>query len=152
MSSFTFNEVQLLNLREEDQPQVQFQNGIMTLMASRNGDQIMITAPIRDSLGISEKIPKSQLTSIIPSPIVRKSTQKSRHFKSNMCCGEKHPKAKLTENDIREMRSMAADKAYQLEFSGPHQMYMDLAKIYGIHYTTVYKIVNNQSWKHVANV
>jgi predicted transcriptional regulator len=28
---------------------------------------------------------------------------------------------------------------------------MDFAKIYNIHYTTAYKIVHGQSWKHLNN-
>jgi len=67
-------------------------------------------------------------------------------------CGEAHAKAKLTEQDVREMRELFNDKGYRSTFKSSYEMYLDLAKTYKVHYTTAYKIINGQSWKHVANV
>ena len=151
MSSFTFHEVQLLNITKDDRPQIQIQDGVMTLMATRGGDQIMITAPVQDATEISKIAAASQIKAAIKPANKRRVFKPRRNFGGRQRYGENHPKAKLTEQDIREMRALASDEAYKLEFESPHHMYMDLGNIYKVHYTTVYKIVHGQSWKHVVN-
>ena len=53
--------------------------------------------------------------------------------------GERVGSAVLTETNILEIRRLASDK----------QTYNQIAKQFGIHKATVYKIVNRKSWTHV---
>jgi DNA invertase Pin-like site-specific DNA recombinase len=53
--------------------------------------------------------------------------------------GERVGSAVLTETNILEIRRLASDK----------QTYNQIAKQFGIHKDTVYKIVNRKSWAHV---
>ncbi len=55
--------------------------------------------------------------------------------------GEKHPQAKLTDDDVRNMRIL-------YETKGIRQV--DLAAQFGIKQATVSKILLRQSWSHVA--
>ena len=61
-----------------------------------------------------------------------------RHSKGRSCVGERHPLAKLTEEDVLEIRrtygTISAKKA---------------AKIYGICPTKVKDIRNYRSWRHI---
>ena len=50
-----------------------------------------------------------------------------------------------------EMREIFNDKSYRKYFGSDHQILEEFAKIYNIHYTTAYKIVRGQSWKHLNN-
>ena len=53
--------------------------------------------------------------------------------------GERISSSVLTEDNVREIRKLSAAK----------QTYIQIAKQFGIHKDTVYKIVNRKSWAHV---
>ena len=53
--------------------------------------------------------------------------------------GERISSSVLTESNVREIRKLSAAK----------QTYVQIAKQFGIHKDTVYKIVNRKSWAHV---
>jgi hypothetical protein len=150
MNSFQFQAVQVLNLSAEDHPTCRIEGHQLTLTATRNGEQIIITAPISNSSELTQQ-PKAVKMPTPARPQLRKSTHR-RTVNRDYPRGEQHPKAKLTEQDIKEMRELFADPDYINTFRSTYEAYIDLAKTYKIHYTTVYKIVNGQSWKHVANV
>lgn len=54
--------------------------------------------------------------------------------------GVKHPKSKLTENDVLELRSRYATGKYT---------FATLGRIYGVSYQTVQGIINKKYWKHL---
>ena len=54
--------------------------------------------------------------------------------------GEDHPRAKLTKEDVIELRDMYASGGYTQK---------ELAEIFGIHKGNVAQIVNRYTWKHV---
>jgi DNA invertase Pin-like site-specific DNA recombinase len=58
---------------------------------------------------------------------------------NNQARGERISSSVLTEDNIREIRGLSAAK----------QTYVEIAKQFGIHKDTVYKIVNRKSWAHV---
>jgi DNA invertase Pin-like site-specific DNA recombinase len=58
---------------------------------------------------------------------------------NNQARGERISSSVLTEDNIREIRRLSAAK----------QTYVEIAKQFGIHKDTVYKIVNRKSWAHV---
>jgi Mor family transcriptional regulator len=45
---------------------------------------------------------------------------------------------------------MAVDKGYIASFGSKYAAMLDLSRIYKIHVTQIYKIVNRQSWKTVS--
>jgi DNA invertase Pin-like site-specific DNA recombinase len=53
--------------------------------------------------------------------------------------GERISSSVLTEDNVREIRRLASDK----------QTYVQIAKRFGIHKDTVYKIINRKTWAHV---
>lgn len=143
MTTFQFKAVQLLQLREADNPTVRIEDGTLTISADRDGDQILITTPVTDTL----ELPKQ-----VAAPVAaRKVQRKQRYWNRNSPRGEDHAKAKLKEQDIREMRAMFRDEQYRKGFGSMYALYIDIAKAYNVHYTTVYKIVHGQSWRHVAD-
>jgi len=58
---------------------------------------------------------------------------------NNQARGERISSSVLTEDNVREIRKLSAAK----------QTYVQIAKQFGIHKDTVYKIVNRKSWAHV---
>jgi predicted DNA-binding protein (UPF0251 family) len=53
--------------------------------------------------------------------------------------GERHPRAKLTEHEVRAMRAYDLDQHSLRQIGANH----------GVHWTTVRSVVNNETWKHV---
>jgi predicted transcriptional regulator len=147
VSSFQFKAVQLLQLSEADNPTIKIEDGTLTIAANRDGDQILITSPVPSTSVLSQKAKAVQAAPVVTKPVRRK----SRYWSRNPRYGENHAKAKLKEQDIREMRALSLDEDYRKGFDSMHALYLDLAKAYNVHYTTVYKIVHGQSWKHVKN-
>ena len=58
---------------------------------------------------------------------------------NNQARGERVSSSVLTEDNVREIRNLSAAK----------QTYVQIAKQFGIHKDTVYRIVNRKSWTHV---
>lgn len=139
MSPFNFHAIQTLEIGPADSPRVDVQNGRLVLTASRDGDQIMITAPIDSVMPISTK-------TIVKAP--RKPGRRINP-KHNRRVGENHCLAKLTEADVRKIRTLAADPTYASNFSGLYSMSKELAKDLSVHHTTVLKIIEGRSWRHV---
>lgn len=138
MSSFNFRPVHLLELNDTDSPSIDVQEGHLILTAERNGEQIRITAPLKNVL------PQVQATTV----------HKPRRSPRFMTGGEKRAgelngMAKLTDSEVREMRLLLADPKLSAGFSSKQALYEEIAKIYKVHFATVRSIAHNQSWKHV---
>lgn len=147
MSTFQFKAVQLLQLSATDNPVISIEDGTLTITAHREGDKIYITTPVPSTSPLSSQLQKPKAAQIAPK-IVRK---KPRYRHSNAPKGEAHSKAKLTEQDVREMRSLFGDSEYRKGFGSIYAICEEIAKAYGVHVTTVYKIVHGQSWRHVKD-
>lgn len=64
-------------------------------------------------------------------------------FDNSATRGENHPKHKLTEEDVREIR-----QRYIKGSHGPNST-PSLAKEFGVHQRKIWEIVNMKAWKHV---
>jgi hypothetical protein len=128
---FNFQAVQTLKITAEDSPNIDVHDGYLVLTATRNNDQIMITAPINSVL------PSVKAVEVKTSKVKSKSTRRFR------------PLAKLTAERVVELRSKAASSEFMEQFNSANAAYCALAQEYGIHLTTVYGIVNRHSWKNI---
>ncbi|WP_366465998.1 HNH endonuclease [Paracoccus methylarcula] len=62
--------------------------------------------------------------------------------------GERNPKAKLTEDDVRRIR-----REYRLiKIPGSGRSVSELENAYGVHRATICSIANGRSWKHVKEL
>ncbi len=66
-----------------------------------------------------------------------------------VCRGEDLPHAKLTEDDIREIRAMHHYKMEQIEILNKKYSAKAIAQKYGVHYRTIEKILSYETWRHV---
>lgn len=57
--------------------------------------------------------------------------------------GESNPNAKLTEDNVREIR-----RRYKGDKRGPNTQ-LQLGKEFGVHQRKIWEIVNGKAWKHV---
>ena len=140
MSPFSFHAVQTLEIGPDDCPQIDVQNGRLVLTASRGGDQIMITAPINSVI---------QTTSATTVKSTRRARRRRINPDQNYRTGENHVLAKLTEADVRKIRALAADPSYASQFTSIYTMSKEMAKGLNVHFTTVMKIIEGRSWRHV---
>ena len=153
VNSFQFQAVQVLNLTAEDHPLCKIEGRQLTVTANRGVDQIVINIALPHSSELL-RLPQQTQPMQIQSPArprVHKRPAR-RAMNRTYSRGEDHCRAKLTEQDVREMRELFADQDYRGTFKSAYEVYLDLAKTYKIHYTTAYKIINGYSWKHVTNV
>lgn len=139
MAPFTFDSIQSLCLSREDNPAVDIHNDEIVITAERNGERIVITAP---------------LPGIVHAPVAQttvKTTKWQKPFKvkRNMPKGEDHTRSKLTEKDVKEMRAMYADPSIMRGYANRHEFFNEVGKAYGVHFTTVSKIINRRSWTHI---
>ncbi|KKN27389.1 hypothetical protein LCGC14_0865170 [marine sediment metagenome] len=56
--------------------------------------------------------------------------------------GENHPKAKLTDNNVREILQLFYEKGYSQ---------IALRKMYNVSLTAICNIINRKSWKHIKH-
>lgn len=70
----------------------------------------------------------------------RKQNAEERVLHGTQVVGEGHPLAKLTAEDVIEIRRMYAAGGYRMS---------DLACLFGVSASKVCQVINRQSWKHV---
>lgn len=156
LMTFFFQNVQLLDLSSEDNPSIDVQNNRLVISAQRGSERIQITAPI------SGLLPSAVVRTQVKNQATNKTQKTPLRFKfnprkgatlpaSHKAVGENNPLSKMNEESVRELRAMAADPDYQKEFKSRQAMIVDLGKTYNIHWTTVYNIINNKSWKHIID-
>jgi hypothetical protein len=147
VSTFQFKAVQLLQLSETDNPVISIKDGTLTITANREGDKIYITSPVSNEV----YFPQTQVTTPTPRVVTKSVRRKPRYLGVNVRRGEDHAKAKLKDQDIREMRALFRDEKYRKTFGSVYGVCQDLATAYGVHVTTVYKIVHGQTWRHIKD-
>lgn len=149
MSSFTFHAIQSLDITEADSPNIDVQDDLLILTATRGVDRIRITAPL--SSVVSPATTKSPAPAETPKAPIRRRTQYTSAVRTyGFKPGEKSPMAKLKEAEVREIKTLAADQSYINSFRSEHALMKDLAQAYKVHPTTVYQILRGTTWRHVA--
>lgn len=138
MSPFLFQSVQSLTLSKEDKPQIDIHGGNLVLTAERAGERIVITAPLAGS------VPQVAQT-VVNAP--KRNARKRRNYLH--ISGQNHKLAKLTEDQVKEIRHMADDPALMATYGSRSAFYQELAKIYNVHQTTIGHIVTRETWKHI---
>ena len=155
MSPFNFEPIQILDIKPEDNPQIDVKDGLLLIKASRGSDRIVITAPLH---------------SVLPTPVETTVRSGSRNRSrprvyrrkpaiqpgtilpaAHGAVGENSVNSKLTESEVREMRSLVKDPSYAQTFESRQKMIYDLATVYKVHWTTVHKIITKKSWRHIAD-
>jgi hypothetical protein len=144
MSPFQFQAVQTLDIASEDQPNIDVQNGKLILTAMRGGDQIRITAPL------NSVIPTITTKATVVKPAARSARKNRSNYTRNVSRGEDSGQAKLTEAQVREIKSLVKDVTYRKTYPSDHAMLVDIGKTYNVHYTTIYSIYRGVTWKHVV--
>ncbi len=141
MSPFNFHAIQTLALEPSDNPNIDVQNGRLVLTASRGEDQIMITAPL------NSVVPASVQTTVKAPRRAKRRNHARNH--TNHPKGENHSLAKLTDANVREIRALAADQAYMSSFASKYAAVREISDAYKVHFTTVAKILDGKTWKHL---
>lgn len=145
MTSFQFRAVQVLDLTTKDSPVLELNGDQLTLTATRGAERIVINATIGANTDILKQ--SAKVVNLTPKKKKPHKTPNREYLR-----GESHPKSKLTEQDIHEIRELFNDTGYRMGFSSTYEVYLDLGKTYKVHYTTIYKVINGSSWKHVGPV
>ena len=149
MSPFTFHAIQSLDITEADSPNIDVQDDLLILTATRCVDRIRITAPL--SSVVSPATTKSPAPAETPKAPIRRRTQYTSAVRTyGFKPGEKSHMAKLKEAEVREIKTLAADQSYINSFRSEHALMKDLAQAYKVHPTTVYQILRGTTWRHVA--
>lgn len=148
MNSFNFEPVHVLNIKAEDNPKIDVQDGMIVISANRGNNRIVVSAPLQSVLPSASAVQIKVNGKAKRPPAIKPGTRLPATHGS---VGERSPKAKLKETDVREIRALAKDPNYTSGFPNRQKMVEDLAKVYKIHWTTVYSIISKKSWKHVID-
>lgn len=107
----------------------------------------MITAPLNSVL------PSAVATTVKAKPVQVRRVP--RHLASrttlnrNVRRGESSPRAKLTEAQVREIKTLLADPGHCKSYDSTNAMLMEIGRAYSVHYTTIYHIMAGKTWNHV---
>lgn len=149
MSPFAFHAIQTLDIEAADNPRIDVQNDRLILTATRGADCIRITAPL-NSVVTSVPVQAQEVAVAAPKPKAKRPQKyKARIQTWGFQPGENSPNSKLKESDVREIKALIKDPSYMETFTSEHAALKDLAKIYKVHFTTIYQIVRGSTWKHV---
>lgn len=150
MTIFDFQSVYTLELEQKDEPSIDVRDGKLVLTAKRGEERIMITAPLNSVIApVAPIVGATQVKQPRRSNRRRSSNKGRRLDSSHPSVGENNVLAKMTEESVREIRALAEDPSYVKSFQSRQTMLYDLAKVYSVHWTTIWNIINRRSWKHV---
>jgi hypothetical protein len=150
MSTFDFNSVYTLDLTEEDNPSIDVRDGNLILTAKRGDDRIMITTPLNRVIApVAPAVGATQVNKPRQSYRRRHPAKGRTLTRDHGAVGENSPMSKLNESTVKEILALYADESYRGGFQSRQGAINDLAKVYDVHWTTIWKIVNRRSWKHV---
>jgi ribosomal protein L11 len=145
MTSFNFQAVQLLEINEGDAPVIDIHENRLVLSAKRGNEHIRITAPL-DALLPSARAVKvkagSKPTTITRQPQYAKGAADGR-------VGVNNYMAKLTDEKVREIRQLVADKSFVESYRSFQSMVLAIAESYGVHPATIHNVIKGISWRHV---
>ncbi len=150
MTIFDFKSIYTLELSQEDDPSIDVRDGKLVLTAKRGEERIMITAPLSSVIApVAPIVGATQIKQPRRSYRRRNSNKGRLLDRSHPSVGENSIMAKLSEVSVKEIRELASDEKYIKSFQSRQAMLEDLAKVYKVHWTTIWSIVNRRSWKHV---
>ena len=147
MNSFSFQNIQSLEITAADQPSLNVADDQLVLTATRNGSRIMITAP---------------LSHIIPTPVqttVKSNVKASRKVSSlkgkildpsDDRVGEKNGNAKLNVNQVKVIKTKLKCDKFMCDYKSRTAAHRVLAGWYEVDTSCIYQIDNNLTWKHVT--
>jgi hypothetical protein len=158
MSHFNFDtktfSVQSLQLEAEDEPRIHIKDDSVTITAQRGNERITITAAIPGVVNrvIETKVVTPGKTEVLTTP----ANKRRRHpLKGSVLpstdprTGENNALSKLTAKQVLEIRELGRDVDLINAYGTQTNLCVQLGKVYNVHYTTIYNILNRTSWKHI---
>lgn len=153
VAHFEFKSIQLLDFSTEDNPKVFFEGDKLVISAERGGEVLMVSTPMPGEQRIAKvqtqvKKPKRKMLASsgkrypLPTQQVLPATD-SR-------VGENSKLAKLNEEKVKEIKQFLNDPKTLDEFSSWTNAYIQLGRMYNVHFTTISNIAKNRTWKHVS--
>jgi hypothetical protein len=147
MNSFSFQNIQSLEITAADQPSLNVADDQLILTATRNGSRIIITAP---------------LGHIIPTPVqttVKSNVKSSRRVgslkgktldPSDDRVGENNGNAKLNVGQVKVIRAKLKNDEFMGTYKSRTAAHREIARSYKVDTSCIYQIDNNLTWKHIT--
>lgn len=142
---FSIKQLQVLELTQEHNPKVDVKNDKLIITACINDVETIITVPVDATLNNHAKKP------VISKPV----SQPKRHYSFSTSIGKSRQgvlngMAKLTEDDVREIRQLLADESYANKFESRARLHADIASAYNVSGSCIMLIDTKRTWKHVS--
>lgn len=142
---FSIKQIQVLELTREHNPRVDVKNDRLVITACINDVETIITIPVDATLDNKAKKP------VISNP----SSQPKRQYSFSTSIGKSRQgifngMAKLTEDEVREIRQLLVDKSYANKFESRARLHADIASAYNVSASCIMLIDTKRTWKHVS--
>ena len=142
---FSIKQLQVLELTQEHNPKVDVKNDKLIITACINDIETIITVPVDATLTNQTKKP------VMSKPV----SQPKRHYSFSASIGKSRQgvlngMAKLTEDDVREIRQLLADESYANKFESRTRLHADIASAYNVSGSCIMLIDTKRTWKHVS--
>ena len=147
MNHFAFQSVQTLRLQitSEDKPRIEVKDDVLYLSAQRDGETVIISVPADALLPITSKVARTEVK-ISAEGTGKKIGSRGLHYS----VGSANKMAKLTEQNVKDIRELLADEAFVAGYKSINKMYTDLANTYNVSTWAIQNIAHKISWKHVT--
>lgn len=141
MTNFAFESIHTLELSKDDRPMVDVKDGRILITATRRGERILISAPLSNNELAPAALPVAPVQSTVKAP---------RRYSADGRSGQNNVLSKLTDEQVREIKTIIKDPDILKTFQSNYQMYQELGRVYKVHPATISNIVRNISWKHIV--
>lgn len=153
MPHFEFKSYQFLDFSENDNPKVFFEGDKLVISAEREGEVIMVSTPMPGkplAPVTSSKVTQPKRKSLSSRSARRQVIPQPRLPITDSRVGENSKLAKLTVEQVKEIKQFLNDPKTLEEFGSWTNAYIQIGKMYGVHFTTIANIAKYRTWKHVS--
>lgn len=148
---FLVRQIQVLEITSDDNPKIDIQKDRLLISACINQVDTLISVPLSSAIAIptTEKDPPKTKSVVKPRPARRRSYA-AYHPIGKSRQGELNGMAKLSQEEVLEIKQFLLDSTYMNSFNSKTQAYKDLATVYNVTHSCIMLIDTNRTWKHVT--
>lgn len=154
---FSLKQIQVLEIKEEHNPRIDIKNQTLIITALIDNVDTIIKVPVSATLTSNPEIKSEdqsnstqKVSSYRPAKRRRQYTTVRSMPGGDKRLGEMNGMAKLTKEQVIEIRQILSDESYLRQMGTKTRAYQEIAPLYNVSASCIMLIDTKRTWKHVT--
>jgi len=154
---FSLKQIQVLEIKQEHNPKIDIKNQTLIITALIDDVDTIIKVPVSATLTTNSKITSLDQDNPSCKPPSYRFSRRRHHYNAVTAAsgpdkrlGEMNGMAKLTKEQVIEIRQLLSDQSYIDQMGSKSRAYQDIAPLYNVSASCIMLIDTKRTWKHVT--